>query len=294
MTMRRKILAVCALACHVFMAAAFSPAVPLLSSSITERSVQGRVRQACSPTMQAVSEGEQHINRRNFLQGIALTGVVSTFPVAAFADADDDRIKAGYDTLVDLLDNWGKYAGEGKEAVNGDNVRRQIGTEPSVQHPQGASAKGGELRLRLIPALLDICLNSSRDDVTVTCDRDRSSAVLSRSRRSTHRSKPTPTPRSSQVPATEEGHSRLCSSKRLCRRRCAICSFAAQQNDCTSRLPLRNLSESELQLTHLIRVEASAHARVFLVGSRLLNVPQARIPGSLETSSTHSLCDVWC
>mmetsp|Transcript_8091 Transcript_8091/g.19117 ORF Transcript_8091/g.19117 Transcript_8091/m.19117 type:complete len:211 (-) Transcript_8091:9-641(-) len=128
MTMRRKILAVCALACHVFMAAAFSPAVPLLSSSITERSVQGRVRQACSPTMQAVSEGEQHINRRNFLQGIALTGVVSTFPVAAFADADDDRIKAGYDTLVDLLDNWGKYAGEGKEAVNGDNVRRQIGT----------------------------------------------------------------------------------------------------------------------------------------------------------------------
>merc|ERR1711966_156031 len=60
--------------------------------------------------------------------GIGVSTLVSVFPMATFADADDDRIKAGYETFVDLLENWGKYAGEGKEAVNGDNVRRQIGT----------------------------------------------------------------------------------------------------------------------------------------------------------------------
>jgi len=43
---------------------------------------------------------------------------------AAF-DADDERLLAGYATLVDLIENWGKYAGKGEEA-NGDNVRRQV------------------------------------------------------------------------------------------------------------------------------------------------------------------------
>ena len=43
---------------------------------------------------------------------------------AAF-DADDERLLAGYATLVDLIENWSKYAGKGEEA-NGDNVRRQV------------------------------------------------------------------------------------------------------------------------------------------------------------------------
>lgn len=43
----------------------------------------------------------------------------------AALDADDERLLAGYATLVDLIENWGKYAGKGEEA-NGDNVRRQV------------------------------------------------------------------------------------------------------------------------------------------------------------------------
>lgn len=40
---------------------------------------------------------------------------------------DDSRIRAGYATLMDLYDNWDKYAGTGEDAF-GDNVRRQVGT----------------------------------------------------------------------------------------------------------------------------------------------------------------------
>ena len=54
----------------------------------------------------------------------ALLVVVPKESRAAF-DADDERLLAGYATLVDLIENWGKYAGKGEEA-NGDNVRRQV------------------------------------------------------------------------------------------------------------------------------------------------------------------------
>jgi hypothetical protein len=54
----------------------------------------------------------------------ALFVVVPKESRAAF-DADDERLLAGYATLVDLIENWGKYAGKGEEA-NGDNVRRQV------------------------------------------------------------------------------------------------------------------------------------------------------------------------
>ena len=45
----------------------------------------------------------------------------------AAADNDAAKLLAGYETLVDLIDNWPRYAGD-KEEVKGDSVRRQIGT----------------------------------------------------------------------------------------------------------------------------------------------------------------------
>eukprot|EP00960_Hanusia_phi_P040510 754494-Hanusia_phi.AAC.1 len=58
-----------------------------------------------------------------------LLGSLFAIPITSYAeDADDTKIRAGQIGIREhLIENWTKYAGSGDE-LNGDNVRRQVGT----------------------------------------------------------------------------------------------------------------------------------------------------------------------
>jgi hypothetical protein len=88
-------------------------------------------------------------------------------PCDAPTQASNKRILAGYATLLDLYDNWEKYAGKGEEA-NGDNVRRQIGTVGNKSPLFG-------IRKVLLKRGLDLDLFEEFDRFLVKIDSGRSS-----------------------------------------------------------------------------------------------------------------------
>ncbi|EKX45998.1 hypothetical protein GUITHDRAFT_163075 [Guillardia theta CCMP2712] len=112
-------------------AMAFAPchpgSPPLSISSASIHSAAKERKLALSMSVRSSSEETCKLLQRSAVNKILL-GTLLAMPTTSFAeDVDDEKIRAGYATLVDLIENWTKYAGSGDE-LNGDNVRRQVGT----------------------------------------------------------------------------------------------------------------------------------------------------------------------